>query len=266
MSRLRQIWRALGAGTRVAVMIALQYRASFVGEAAMALLWIFWMVVPLFVVFRYTASGIDGWTYDEALLVVGCFITLQGILEAFIDPNLRAVVEHVRQGTLDFVLLKPIDAQILVSVQRTAPTKIPHMLAGVGLLVVASARLAHPPGPAQVLLAVLLLLAGAAILHSLWTLVVSTSFWFVRVDNLSYLLGSVLDAGRWPVGFFQGAVRFVLTFILPVGLMTTWPALALRGLISPAAALGALGLAAAFALVARAVWTFALRHYSSASS
>jgi len=265
MSGVRRIARAIAAAMRVAVMIALQYRASFLGEALMALLWIGWTVLPLVVVFRFR-PGVGGWTYDEALLVVGFFVTLEGVLQAFVDPNLRSVVEHVRQGTLDFVLLKPIDAQILVSVQRTAPTKIPHALAGLLVVGIGVARLAAAPSLLQVLMAGALLVAAIAILHSMLTIVVSTSFWFVRVDNLSYLLTSMLEAGRWPVSFYRGAVRFALTFIVPVGLMTTWPALALRGLLTPAAAALALGVGALFVAAARGVWLFAIRRYASASS
>lgn len=256
-------WEAIAALLRTALITAMQYRASFWGEAGMALLWTAWTVLPLFVVFDQTA-GVAGWTRQESLLVVGFFVIMDGVLSAFVEPNLRAVVEHVRRGTLDFVLLKPMDAQLMVSLHRTAPTKLPHAFAGLGLVIWAGLPL-HPSAGAWVA-SFLLLLAGLAILHAIWTLVVCTSFWFVRVDNLSYLLRSVLDAGRWPVGFYRGGLRFVLTFILPVGLMTTWPALALRDTLAPAALVMALAMAVLFTGVARLGWRSALRHYSSASS
>ena len=271
MKRLRHVLRAVAASLRVAAMTALQYRASFLGEAAVAVFWLAWTVAPLFVLYQHDAlqpgqGGIAGWTRGEALLVVGFFITLSGILDAFVDPNLSAVVQHVREGTLDFVLLKPIDTQLLVSVHRTAPAKLTHVVAGVVVSAVAAAALPRHPTLGDVVSAAVLLAAGVTILHSLWTMVVSLSFKFVRVDNLSYLIRSVVDAGRWPVAFYPAAVRLVLTFIIPVGLMTTYPALALRGALSGRGALVALGVAMAFALAARLAWRLAIRRYASASS
>lgn len=263
--RPRQVLRAVHAQFRVAWMSAMQYRISFLAEGIASLLWTGFTVAPLFVAYRYRA-GIEGWTWTESLVVVGVFIALQGILEGFIDPNLRAVVQHVRRGTLDYLLLKPVDAQLLASVHRSTPLKIPHVLAGLALAGVMAARLPAPPGAGEVLLALLLLGAGSLILYSVWTLVICTSFWLVRVDNLSFLLVSVLDTGRFPVRFYPAAVRVFLTFVLPVGLMTTYPALALRGLLSGSGAATALCVAAAFLLASRVVWRFAVRHYSSASS
>jgi ABC-2 type transport system permease protein len=265
MKRLRHVLRAFAACMRVALMTSLQYRESFLAESVVSLFWLGWTMAPLFVLYRFDAA-VGGWSRDEALLVIGFFIVLTGLLDAFVDPNLSAVVEHVRQGTLDYVLLKPIDAQLLVSVHRSAPSKLPHVVAGVVVVGIAVARLPAPPSAWDVAAALALLASGMTILHSLWTLVVSMSFRFVRVDNLSYLLRSVVDAGRWPMTFFPPAVRIVLTYVVPVGLMTTYPALALRGMLDPSGALIALGVAAGFALLARLGWMRAIRHYASASS
>lgn len=258
-------WAALAAQWRIAWMTALQYRSNFVAEAVMTLFWLGWTVAPLFFVFHQRGT-IAGWTWDEALIVTGFFVTLQGLLEGIVDPNLRGVVEHVRKGTLDFVLLKPHDAQLLVSVSRTVPAKIFHVLGGVGLVVWASARLDRAPTATDIGVAATLLVAGALALYGLWLVIVSTAFWFVRIDNLSYLLASILDAGRWPVTIYRSAVRFVLTFIVPVGIMTTWPALSLRGEMQPSTAVAAIATSAVFLVVSRLVWRFALRHYASASS
>lgn len=260
--------RALGASWRVAWMTALAYRANFVVESVMTVLAISWTLLPLLFVFETQGDGgtIAGWSWNEALLVTGFFVTLQGLLEAIIEPNLRGLVEDIRKGTLDFVLLKPVDAQLLVSFRRLVPAKLVHALGGIGLVIYCALRLEVPPSPLGIVAAALLALSGLAILYAVWVMVVSTAFWFVRVDNLSYLLTSTLDAARWPVQVFRPALRLVFTFVLPLGLMTTWPAMALRGMLDPAGFLVAIGVAALFVALSRAVWRFALRHYSSASS
>jgi ABC-2 type transport system permease protein len=111
-----------------------------------------------------------------------------------------------------------------------------------------------------------MLTAATAILYSLWLAVISLAFWFVRVDNLSYLFNAIFEAARWPVGVFRGWVRFALTFVIPVGLMTSFPAMALLGTLSAKNTLAATGLALTLLVVSRTLWTRALRHYTSASS
>ena len=265
MTRPLWIARAVLGELRVALMLAVQYRASFLGEALMAVLWVPYTLLPLFVVYG-REQGLAGWTRDEALLVLGFWTTLEGLLSAFVSPNLSAVVEQVRSGSFDFVLLKPVDPQLLVSVHRTDPTQLPHALVGLLLVGFAAGRLPVPPGPQDWLLGALLLGCGVVILHALWTVVVATAFWFVRVDNLSALLNALVDAGRWPIQVYPQAVRFVFKFVLPVGLMTTWPAMALRRLLDPGQVLLALAVTLGFLLLGRAVWRLALRHYASASS
>ena len=257
--------RAIAASWRSAIMTSLAYRVNFLVDAVTTVLWVSWTVLPLLFVF-HGRETVGGWTADEALLVTGFFVCLQGILEAVIDPNLRGLVEDVRNGTLDFVLLKPVDPQLLVSFRRLVPAKIVHALAGLGLVVWACTRLPAGPTVMGALAAAVLLIFAVVILYSVWLLVISTAFWFVRVDNLSYLLGSALDAGRWPVQIYRPALRLVFTFLFPIGLMTTWPAMALRGLLDLESVGLALVVTVIFAWLGRRVWVFALRHYASASS
>jgi ABC-2 type transport system permease protein len=104
------------------------------------------------------------------------------------------------------------------------------------------------------------------VLYALWILVVSASFWVVKVDNLSYLFGSLFDAGRWPIAIFRGVLWFTFTFVFPLALMTSYPAMALLERLPASTALAALGGGLAFASVARWVWRRALGFYTSASS
>jgi ABC-2 type transport system permease protein len=85
----------------------------------------------------------------------------------------------------------------------------------------------------------------------------------VRVDNLRYLLGAVVDAGRWPVDVYRGAARVFLTTIVPVALVTSGPALALAGRLAPAFALQAVAVAAGMLVVSRWAWVQAVRRYGS---
>jgi len=265
MSLIARYARLFALQLRMSAVTAMQYRSDFLMKGAMAFVWMGVTLVPLVSVFHHRAA-VRGWSFPEALVVLACFSMMKGVLEGAISPSLTSVVEHVRKGTLDFLLLKPVDAQFLVSTAKIEPWKVMDMVGALGVAVFAFHRLGHAPEPSAVATAVALMGVGVLVLYALWILVVSAAFWVVKVDNLSYLFGSLFDAGRWPIAVFRGALWFVFTFVFPLALMTSYPAMALLQRLSVSTALAALGGGLAFASVARFVWRRALGFYTSASS
>lgn len=255
----------LRAQLRTSIALALQYRFDFVVDGFVEAFWTTTAIVPLFVVFRDRPT-VSGWSFDEALLVTGFFTFLQGVLEGIINPCVAQAVEQIRKGTFDFVLLKPRDAQLLVSTARVMPWRATNVLVALGMIAVGFSRMGRAPGISELGLAVVMLGASLTVLYSLWMMSVSLSFWVVKLDNLTYLFGAIFDAARWPSSVFKGALRFVFTFVVPLAVMTTFPAEALLGRAGwTKGAIAAVGSAAVFA-VSRGLWKRALGRYTSASS
>lgn len=261
MRYLRLFWVQL----RASLQVSLQYRADFFVGVFMAAFYVFWNLVPMFVLWDQRAT-IAGWSLAEAALVTAWFTLLRAVLDGAVQPSLQAVVEHIRKGTLDFVLLKPADAQFLVSTARFEVMNLVDAAAAVGLAAWALVRLGHVPSLGQLGTALLLTVAAAALLYALAILVIAAAFYVVRLDNLIYLFNSVFDAARWPASVFRGVWRILFTFVVPLALMTTYPALALLGRLRALTAVTALGGAALFFLLSRVVWRRAIGHYRSASS
>jgi ABC-2 type transport system permease protein len=257
--------RLLGVQLRASLATALQYRVEFLVQGVLSVFWSAWSLVPVLVLFGHRPS-MAGWTLDEALLVMGWFVLMKGVLEGAVNPSLATVVEHIRKGTLDFVLLKPADAQFLVSTAKFEPWRVVDGLVALAILGTAFHRLGRWPTAGQVAAALLLLLCAAWVLYSLWILVISAAFHVVKVDNLSFLFSSIFDAARWPSSVFRGVWRVIFTLVIPLAMMTTYPALALLGRLQPSTAAAALAGAAAFAVLSRAVWLLSIGRYTSASS
>ncbi|MCA3010820.1 MAG: ABC-2 family transporter protein [Myxococcaceae bacterium] len=250
---------------RASVMLAAQYRLDFVLDLLIGAFWTVAAVLPLVVVYRGSSkAGVPGWTFGETLLVVGCFITLQAVIDGAISPSLTSVLDHVRKGTLDFVLLKPHDAQLLVSTARFHPWRVAGLVHAGVVFAVGFSEVGRGPALSGVAQALVLLTASTLLLYSLWLLIVSVSFFAVKVDNLGSLFTSIFDAARWPAPVFRGAFRVVFTFVIPLVVMTTFPAEALLGRLPgttlAASVLGALG----FGFAARVVWKASLARYTSA--
>jgi ABC-2 type transport system permease protein len=169
---------------RMATLAAMQYRVDFLVRGFIAFLWSALTLIPLLVVFGVRRQ-VAGWSFAEALVVVAWFTLLRAVLEGAVSPSLTAVVEHVRKGTLDFVLLKPADAQFLVSTAKFEPWRIVDVGGALIVFVYAFVKLGRSPSIAQVATGLLFLGLAVLILYSIWILVVSAAFWVVKVDNLS---------------------------------------------------------------------------------
>jgi ABC-2 type transport system permease protein len=261
---MKRYARLLSAQLRLSFILAAQYRADFFIDGFIEVLWTSTALVPLLIVFRDRAS-VAGWSFGEALVVVGFFTLLQAVLEGSVNPSLVAVVEHIRKGTLDFILLKPADAQFLVSTSRFHPWRSVNVVTAGAIFVFAFRTLGRAPSVGSVALSLGLLAAAIGALYALLLLVVSTAFRAVRIDNVSELFVAIFDAARWPSSVFRGVARFIFTFVVPLALMTTVPARALLGVADGLEVTGAAFGSALLLVIARWVWLRALAGYSSAS-
>jgi ABC-2 type transport system permease protein len=205
-----------------------------------------------------------GWSFAESMIVLGGFTLLSGFARGILTPNLNRIVLAIEDGTLDFVLLQPIDSQFQVSLRRVDVWALPDVALGLGLIAWAGAQVGL--APLHLLVALVPLLCGMVSLYSLWFALASTSIWFVKVYNATEVLRGLLEAGRYPMSAYPVAWRFFFTFIVPVAFLTTVPARAILGREELVFFAGSAALALALLLATRAFWRFGLRSYTSASS
>jgi ABC-2 type transport system permease protein len=255
--------RLLSTQLRASLLLSMQYRAEFFLDGFVEVFWMATAIVPLYVVFRLR-ENIAGWTFGEALMVMGWFTFLEGVLEGVINPSLMSVVEHIRKGTLDFVLVKPADAQFLVSTGRVQPWRAVNVVTALPIFAYGFHLLKRTPSAAGLATSFVAGVAAVTILYSIWMITVSTAFYFVRIDNLSQLFNAVFDAARWPVSVFHGFMRAVFTFVIPLALMTTYPAQALLDKLPATTLAASVGAAAIAFALSRFVWRRSIAKYTSA--
>ena len=199
-------------------------------------------------------------------MVQGLYTVFDGMATTWLRPNLGAIVTHVREGTLDFVLLKPIDSQFWLSLRTLSPAGLPEIGLGLGLLAWGSHQAGVVVSLPALFAVLVMLIAGGLILYSLWFLIAATSIWFVKTWNATEVLRALLASGRYPLSAYPPTLRLLFTFVLPVAFLTTVPAQVLLGEAAVPMLLAGLALALMFFAIARAFWLFALRFYTSASS
>jgi ABC-2 type transport system permease protein len=257
--------RLLGVFFRVGVMSELAYRVNFLVRLLQSLLELGTALGGLAVVFSYTDT-LGGWRPDEVIALVGVYSLVGGVIRLIVQPSMERLIESIHEGTLDFTLTKPEDAQLLVSVQGVEIWEVFDIVLGFGVLTVALLRLGENVGAWQAGAFAVMLLAGGAIVYSFWLILATTSFWFVRVENVLMIFQSMYEAGRWPVSLYPGWLRYGLTFVVPVAFATTVPVEALTGRLSWMTLLLAIAIAVFLFILSRFFWRVGLRHYSGTSA
>jgi len=193
------------------------------------------------------------------------FNTLTGVIEAVLRPGIGRLAGEVKNGGLDLVLAKPVDAQGFVSFRRLDVWRFTDVLLGLALAGYALARLHRVPTLAQLAAFGLALAAAAVVVYALWVALMSLAFWFVSVENLSVLFDAVYEGARYPVSAYPGVLRFVFVYLIPIAWTTTIPASALTGRLEPRYAFVAAAVAGVVFTLTRLLWRTALKRYSGAS-
>lgn len=250
---------------RTSVQTDVEYRADFFARIVASLLGLVTTVGALAITFRYVPH-IKGWSYPQVLMLVAMYYLMDGLIEMFIAPNMREIATKVREGTLDFVLLKPVNSQFMATFRSVNIWRAANLLVGTSLAAIAVRQLSVTMGWERAGLFAVTLAAGLGVIYSFWLVLVTLSFWFVRVDNIEQIVWQAFEAGRYPVEIYPGWLRATLTYVVPVALIITVPAQVLTGRLEPAFAGVAVLISAGAILASSLFWHFGLRYYTGASA
>jgi ABC-2 type transport system permease protein len=259
----------------------LSFRSNFLIEAIGATSWVIMNVGFYLLIFQFTKQiGPDsGWGKYEFFVFLATTMFVNSVMQAFFMPNMQEFSELIRTGGLDFALLKPIDTQFIVSLQRIEWSTLSNFLVGIALLVYSLWKLTTREvdplviQPVTYLLFPFYIFCGIAIMYSLMISLAATSIWLGRNQTLYNFWFYITNFSRYPMEIYSGTygspLRWFFTFIIPVLVVINVPASIMA---KPLAAVGwQLPLFAIFATVfslSASRWVFrrALLSYRSASS
>jgi ABC-2 type transport system permease protein len=209
-----------------------------------------------------------GWRFAEAVVLLGVYLIVSGLLETFVWPNLLWFGGKVRDGQLDDLLLMPAPSLFTASFGASRPLALNGVLLGAGLVVAGLLE----PGPdaapvtvANVLAGLLLVLSGTVVAWALRVLIAAVALWSPGLD-LDVFYSGLWQLGRYPIDVYAPTIRGLLTYVVPVAFVSTFPARALTRGADAWTLLGGVGAAVAAVLVVVAVWRAGLRRYTSATS
>lgn len=254
------------------------FRANFIIEFISSLSWVLMNLGFYILIFRYTPSlgqG-TGWGKFEFFAFTGTGLMINSLAAMLFMTNADTFGDLVRRGGLDFLLLKPMDTQFIVSLQRIEWSASGNFLVGFLLLLYSLHRLNYTPSILTIALYIFYIACGLLILYSLMFMMAATSVWLGRNETLFDFWFYIVNFARYPMEIYEGRFgrpfRWFFTFIIPVLIAVNVPARFVARPIHPRTpaewALAGFAILATAAMlgVCRLVFLAALRSYRSASS
>lgn len=259
--------KLIGEFIKVSAQSELAYRSNFLIRLFNSILNLGTGVLSLVVIFNQV-ERIQGWDLPAALALLGVYLLLNALRGLFIGPSLDSVAGmdgEIWTGTFDFTLLRPVNQQFLASFRHWRIFALFDLAVSLGVLGYAIRLMGVNLSFGAVLNFLVTLLAGVVLLYAALLAFSALVFWNSGF-LFTWIINDLFQLARYPLGLYPGWLQLILTWVIPVGLMTTFPAQALVGTLSPRMMAAAL----VFSLTALigASWLFrqGLKKYTSASS
>jgi ABC-2 type transport system permease protein len=248
-----------------------QYRTSFLlfalGQALIAVL-DFAVIAVLF----SQVPRLAGWTLPEVAFLYGVSGVAFALADLFVSQVADALPALIREGGFDRLLVRPVGTLVQISAEFFALRRLGKLLQSGAILWLAVAWLDRDWHAGTVLLTLATIAAGAVIFGATFVLTSAIAFWAVESSEVAnaFTYGGY-HLTQYPLSILDGWLRRLVVYVLPLGFVAYLPALLILGKPAPAGLPRALGyaspvVAAAFVLLARAVWATALRHHRSTGS
>ncbi len=245
------------------------FRTHFVLNVVSELGWVGMMLVFVEVIYANTRH-IRGWDEHQYLFLLGTHMILASVFEAFLFGNCWRFSELIRKGDLDFLLLRPVSTQFLVSIERVNYSALANLPVGVGICIYAAVQANIEVTPVRLALFIVLIGAGLTTLYALLFMFAVTSIWLIRQTGLEHLWFYTVSLARYPAEIYRpfagGVMWFILVFIFPVLLVANLPAGVIIRTFNPMMVGYSCGVAVVLAALSALMFRLALRWYRSASS
>ncbi len=212
---------------RSAFLAAIAYRMDFIVSSIITLVGNVLFPLVTLLIYRSGAS-FPGWTLYEVLLIQSVFTMSGGLANLIFGGVLWTTMSHIREGSFEVILLKPLNPLFFIVATTFSPDSIGVLVGGIALFLFSVAHVDAIPLLSWLPFAALFA-AGTAVMAGITLMMAAMSFKWVGNSRISELADSVLHFGKYPLPIFPKSIQAVMTLVIPVGMVGFLPASALLG-------------------------------------
>lgn len=261
---MRHYWRIFLRNIKISLADTLIYRADIVSSIFLGIIWAIISLVLVEVIYLHTDS-FAGWSKNETILLLLTFQIATEITSS-LGGSLYQFSNHIKSGNFDFFLIRPIDPQFIAIFGKPDLKNIIYLIANVLPYIYLLMRNPLDIQMVHVPLYIYFVILANILWISIKTMAVTCNFWWQKLDNLPYLLHSIVSLGKYPTSMFPKKIQAVFYTVLPIAFVAVIPAQALQGKTTLFEIVLGTGIVIFAVIASRLFWNIAIKNYSSASS
>lgn len=209
-------------------------------------------------------KSIAGYSLWQIIFFYATYNLIDTVTQLFFREVYR-FRSYIISGNLDFFLIKPMSPLFRCLFGGTDVLDIPLLFISIAFIVVAGMHLPQATWVNSVLY-LFFLINAFVIAASFHIAILAFGILTTTVDNAIWMYRDLTLMGRLPIDVYKEPVRGFLTFIIPIGIMMTYPSKVLLGLLTPWGMLTAVLFGIVFLSASLYLWEYSLQYYASASS
>jgi len=261
MRRYASLYRVL---FQMYVKSILEYRGSFmlyvaavviVQGASLATIWVVMGQAP----------SLNGWSRPQVLLIYGLLIFSRSCTQIFTE-YIWQLGFMIQEGEFDRFLVRPINPLFHVLASGLNFEGVVNFALGLVLIISTGASLGLFASAFNIIYLAVAVASGAVIFLAVNLITASTAFWIIEAMPVSAAVFENYLFAHYPLTIFPRGIQFLLTWIIPYGFASFYPAAYLMGRdVGPLAWLGPL-VAAVLLVLGYRFWLVGLNRYEGTGS
>ncbi|MFH1547438.1 MAG: ABC-2 family transporter protein [bacterium] len=184
--------------------------------------------------------------------------------------GIEELPQDISNGRFDLILTKPLDSKFYTSVHKARIFVI--FREGILPMTILSSIIDWKGlnlEPLNILVGIVISILGMISFHNLMIITVIPSFWFGRIESLHRVMYNMYDltTEKVPLEGFPDVFKIVFTYFFPLLFITGYSSSVILEKSSRYSALIlAIVITIIFQILARRLWKYAIKNYTSASS
>lgn len=254
-----------GAFVQQRLKILMEYRGNFAIGTVSQLILQTAALTAVWAVMRQIPS-LNGWRFDEVLLVYGLLTLARSINRLFADNLWTFGRDYIHTGGFDRLLVRPVNPLFHLLADRFNHDGIGEFVLGALLVGKASVALGIAWTALKLFYLVMAVVSGGIIVMALNLITCVTVFWTLDSFPVTLAVYQTSEFVKYPLSIYGRGISILMTWVIPYGFVSYYPANYLLGRGTVTLAWLVPVVAAALFTLAYRLWVFGLRHYSSTGS